>query len=232
MYRTRPSGANWKMREPEDKRPSDVSSSRRGHLFVLSGPSGVGKDAVLSRIRQFGRPYHFTITATTRQRRPGERDGVDYIFLTRETFSHMIERGELLEWAEVHGNLYGVPKSQVLESQERGLDVIMKVDVQGAATIKRMMPDARLIFLAPPDIPTLEKRMRFRNTESESEFRLRLETAHREMKEAHRFDHIVVNHDGGMSVAADAIDRIIRSAHERELYSAGVSAINSRQEKR
>ena len=202
------------MREPEDNGSFDALSSRRGRLFVLSGPSGVGKDAVLSRIRQFGRPYHFTITATTRRMRPGERDGVDYIFLARETFSHMIDRGELLEWAEVHGNLYGVPKSQVVEAQERGLDVIMKVDVQGAATIRRMMPDTELIFLAPPDMRTLERRMRIRDTESESEFRLRLETAHREMKESHSFDHIVVNHDDGIDVAADAIDRIIQSADQ------------------
>ena len=129
-------------------------------------------------------------------------------------FRLMIERGELLEWAEVHGNFYGVPKSQVVEAQERGLDVIMKIDVQGAATIRRMMPDTELIFLAPPDMPTLERRMRIRDTESESEFRLRLETAHEEMKESHSFDHIVVNHDDGIDVAADAIDRIIQSADQ------------------
>ena len=207
------------MREPEDNGSLDAPSSRRGRLFVLSGPSGVGKDAVLSRIRQFGRPYHFTITATTRQSRPGERDGVDYIFLTRETFSRMVEREELLEWAEVHGNLYGVPRSQVVEAQERGLDVIMKIDVQGAATIRRMMPDAKLIFLAPPDMPTLERRMRIRDTESESEFRLRLETAHKEMKESHSFDHIVVNHDDSIDKAADAIDWIIRATDSARSHS-------------
>ena len=202
------------MREPEDNRSSEPTPSRRGRLFVLSGPSGVGKDAVLAKVRKLGRPYHFTITATTRRKRAGERDGVDYIFLSRDKFERMIEAGELLEWAEVHGNLYGVPKSQVVEARDRGLDVIMKIDVQGAATIRRMTPDATLIFLAPPDMAALERRLRTRDTESESEFRIRLETARSEMEEACRFDHIVVNHDGRLDDAADAIDRIARGGRD------------------
>ncbi len=187
---------------------------------MISGPSGVGKDAVLSRIRQLNRPYHFTITATTRRMRPGECDGIAYIFLTRETFERMIDRGELLEWAEVYGNLYGVPKSQVSEALDRGLDVIMKVDVQGAATIKRIMPEATLVFIKPPDFRTLERRMRIRNTESEKEFKLKLETASKELEEAHRFDHVVVNHDDGIDDAADAIDRIIQKITEGRTPSA------------
>ena len=202
MSHTRPSGTKWTMRELE---------LEIGRLFVLSGPSGVGKDAVLSRIKQSGRPYHFTITATTRRMRPGERDGVDYIFMTRETFERMIETGDLLEWAEVYGNMYGVPKSQVVEARQRGQDVIMKVDVQGAAAISCMMPDAVLIFLAPPDIPTLEKRLRIRNTESENEFKIKLETSREEIKQADRFHHVVVNHDDELDRAADAIDKIIQA---------------------
>ena len=202
------------MREPEDNRSSEPTPTRRGRLFVLSGPSGVGKDAVLAKMKKLGRPYHFTITATTRRKRAGERDGVDYIFLPREKFERMIEAGELLEWAEVHGNLYGVPKSQVAEARDRGLDVIMKIDVQGAATIRRITTDATLIFLAPPDMPTLERRLRTRDTESESEFRLRLETARSEMEEACRFDHIIVNRDGRIDDAADAIDRIARAGRD------------------
>ncbi len=171
----------------------------------------MGKDAVLAEIGRLGRPYYFTITATTRRMRPGERDGIDYIFLDRREFERMIEAGELLEWAEVHGNLYGVPKSQVVEARDSGLDVIMKIDVQGATTIRRMIPGAALIFLAPPDMSTLERRLRIRNTESESEFRLRLETAREEMKESRLFDHIVVNHDDRIDEAASSIDRIIRA---------------------
>ncbi len=187
---------------------------------MLSGPSGVGKDAVLSKMKRLGRPYHFTVTATTRRIRPGERDGVDYIFLTRDTFERMIATGDLLEWAQVYGNLYGVPKSQVTGALERGFDVIMKVDVQGAATIRRMIPDAALIFLAPPDMPTLERRLRQRNTESESEFRLKLETAYEEMKETARFDHTVVNYDDSLEEAADSIDRIMRARAGRHMSTA------------
>ena len=180
-------------------------------MFVLSGPSGVGKDAVLSKIRQLDRPYYYTITATTRTMRPGERDGVDYIFLDSDTFERLIAQGEFLEWAEVYGNLYGVPKSQVTDARRRGLDVIVKVDVQGANTIRSMTPEAILIFLAPPDMPTLERRLRNRNTETDSDFRLKLETACEEMNESHRFDHQVVNHDDGIDAAASAIDRIIQA---------------------
>ena len=163
----------------EGERSRETQPDQRGRLFVISGPSGVGKDAVLSKIRLLRRRYHFTITATTRRMRPGEKDGADYFFLDRETFKRMIEEGELMEWAEVHGNLYGVPKSQVIEAQDSGLDVIIQVDVQGAATIKRMMPEATLVFLEPPDARALAERLRKRNTESEREFDLRLATARR-----------------------------------------------------
>ena len=211
IQRPRPDGA------PEAGDPPP----RKGRLFVLSGPSGVGKDAVLSKIRRFERPYFFTTTATTRPMRSGERDGVDYIFLDCGAFRRMIERGELLEWAEVYGNLYGVPKSQVIEARDRGLDVIVKVDVQGANTIKRMMPEATLIFLAPPDMPALERRLRSRKTETEADFMLKLETAGEEVKEAHRFDHRVVNHDDGIEEAASAIDRIIRAGTECQRQTKG-----------
>ena len=143
--------------------------------------------------------------------RRGEEDEVDYIFLDREKFERMIQAGELLEWAEVYGNLYGVPKSQVVEAQERGLDVILKVDVQGAATIKELMPEATLIFLEPPDTEALRRRLRTRDTESESEINLKLAKAEGELAQADRFDHVVVNHDGRIDLAAAAIDRIIRS---------------------
>ena len=126
----------------------------------------------------------------------------------------MIQAGELLEWAEVYGNLYGVPKSQVVEAQERGLNVIVKVDVQGAATIKEMMPEVTLIFLEPPDIATLRRRLRSRNTESEREFQLKLAKAEEELEEAPRFDHVVVNHDGEIDRAAEIIDRIISSGFD------------------
>ena len=219
------------MRKPESELSEEPRVKRQGRVFVLSGPSGVGKDAVLSKIRQLERPYYFTTTATTRPMRPGERDGVDYIFLDRDTFQHMIKRGDLLEWAEVYGNLYGVPKSQVIEAQGRGLDVIVKVDVQGANTIRQMMPEAILIFLLPPDISALERRLRSRNTETEADFRLKLEAAGEEVKEAHRFDHQVVNHDDGIEAAASAIDRIIRAGTDYRIHSDRTSNSESQIDK-
>ena len=184
---------------------------RPGRLFVLSGPSGVGKDAVLSRMKElYADRRHFTITATTRAIRPGETDGVDYIFLTKDSFERMIAQDGLLEWAEVHGNLYGVPQKQVADALERGLDVIMKIDVQGAATVRRIAPEAILIFLAPPDMKTLETRLRLRNTESKADFALRLKTAKSEIQKSQNFDHIVINHNDALAQAAAEIDQIIR----------------------
>ena len=190
---------------------SSDPARRRGRLFVISGPSGVGKDSVIDGLKKLGRPYHFTVTATTRAMRPNERDGIDYIFLSREEFRHMIEQNDLLEWAEVYGNLYGVPKSQVNDALNRGQDVIMKIDVQGAATVKKLRPDALLIFLEPPDMKSLEERMRIRNTESEAELQTKLTTAFREMDEASWFDRRVVNQDDHLDDAISSIDRIINS---------------------
>ena len=184
----------------------------RGRLFVISGPSGVGKDSVIDGLKKLARPYHFTVSTTTRAMRQGETDGIDYLFLSRDEFRRMIENDGLLEWAEVYGNLYGVPKSQVNDALNRGQDVIMRIDVQGAATVRKLHPDAVLIFLEPPNMESLEERLRSRNTESESEFEVKLTTAFKEMDEASWFDHRVINQDGHLSDAIAAIDQIIRSA--------------------
>ena len=188
---------------------------RRGRLFVISGPSGVGKDSVIDGLKKLARPYHFTVTATTRAMRPGETDGIDYLFLSRADFRRMIENNGLLEWAEVYGNLYGVPKSQVNDALNRGQDVILRIDVQGAATVRKLHPDAVLIFLEPPNMESLEDRLRSRNTESEAEFEVKLTTAFREMDEASRFHHRVVNRDGRLDDAIATIDQIIRLATGR-----------------
>ena len=183
--------------------------SGRGRLFVVSGPSGVGKDAVLSRLKEAGQPYHFTVTATTRRMRPGERDGVDYLFTDPARFRGMIDSGQMLEWAEVYGNFYGIPKAQVTKVLERGQDVIVKIDVQGAATVRRLMPDAVLIFLEPPDLAALDRRLRLRNTESAEDLRVKMATAQDEIEDAGWFDYRVVNHDERLDEAAAAIERII-----------------------
>ena len=167
-------------------------------------------------MRELGSPFHFTITATTRPQRANERDGVDYIFVHRDTFRVMIEHGELLEWAEVYGNLYGVPKPQVRQALERGQDVIIKVDVQGAATIKKLAPEAVFVFLAPPSMKELAHRLTQRMTESADALKLRLETAEREIDEASKFDHVVVNRDGLLDDAVKEIEAIASRERQRK----------------
>ena len=187
-------------------------------LVVLSGPSGVGKDAVVSLMQhrlQHDKNFHFTITATTRHMRPGESDGVDYVFLSRSDFKGLLRRGELLEHAEVYGNFYGIPKGQVRQALSLEKDVILKIDVQGAATIRSLAPDSVCIFLAPPDLETLKHRLTKRMTESQEVLTTRLEISETEMKESKKFDHIVVNRSGRLAETADEILQIM----ERERVS-------------
>ncbi len=178
-------------------------------LVVISGPSGVGKDAVLNELRKLDRPWHFAVTATTRPMRPGERDGLDYIFLEPETFVRMRDRDEFLESAEVYGRWYGVPRSQARDSLRSGRDVILKIDVQGAETIRSIAPEALLIFLMPPTIGALRQRLKGRMTESSPELEQRLLTAEEELARIQEYDYRVVNEDNGLQLAAADIDAII-----------------------
>jgi len=180
-------------------------------LIVLSGPSGAGKDAVVSRLRETGRPYHFTVTATTRPMRPRERPGVDYYFHGPEEFQAMRERGEFLESACVYGHWYGVPRSQVREALGRGRDVFIKVDVQGAATIKSLAPQAVFIFLAPASLEELERRLRQRKTESAGDMERRIKTAREEMMRLPMFDYVVVNDNGQLDEAVSCIEAIVHA---------------------
>lgn len=184
-------------------------------LVLLSGPSGVGKDAVLSRMKELGSPFYYTVTATTRGQRPGECDGVDYIFVPTEAFRRMVDAGELLEWAEVYGNLYGVPKDQVVDALERGQDAIIKADVQGAASIRKLAPEAVSIFLAPGDREELARRLARRMTESPEALKLRIETADAEMHEAGAFDYVVVNHEGRLDETVLEIESVVAREHLR-----------------
>ena len=184
-------------------------------LLVLSGPSGVGKDLLLTRLREAGRPYHFTVTVTTRAKRNGEHDGLDYHFISAQQFESMIANEELLEWANVFGNYYGVPKSQVMDAMARGQDVILKIDVQGAATVRSLLPDALFIFLAPPSGEELERRLRGRNTESDDALISRIEQARHELQEAEKFDYTVVHHTDATDEAALEIEDIIRRERHR-----------------
>ena len=176
-------------------------------LVVLSGPSGVGKDSVLRRLRELDQYWHFTVTATTRTQRLGEEDGEDYLFMDRDSFHQMVREGDFLECAQVYGNWYGVPKSQVKEAMDKGMDVIMKTDVQGAATIRDLAPGGIFIFLMPPSPQELERRLRERKTETTPDLELRIRTAMDEMRQLSLFDYVVVNDD--LETAADQIKAII-----------------------
>ena len=178
-------------------------------LVVLSGPSGVGKDAALAELKGWERHWHFVVTATTRPQRPSEQDGVDYIFLDTETFLAMKDRDEFLECALVYGRWYGVPRSQVLQGFQEGKDVILKIDVQGADTVRSLAPGAVFIFMLPASFQELQERLAGRMTESSPELDLRLKTAAEEMKQASKFDYRVVNRDGGLERAVAQIDAII-----------------------
>ena len=190
-------------------------SGDRPLLVVLSGPSGVGKDAVLERMKRLGSPYHFAVTATTRPMREGEREGEHYHFVARAEFERMIAHGELLEWAEVYGNLYGVPRAQVDRALSEGRDVLVKVDVQGAKTIRGLDPEAVLVFLAPPSMEELARRLTSRATEAEDAMRRRLREAEAEMEAAALFDHVVVNRDNRLDVAVRQIEALTADERRR-----------------
>ena len=184
-------------------------------LVVLSGPSGVGKDAALSELRKLDRPWHFVVTATTRAIRPGETDGVDYIFLDEPTFLDMKDRNEFVEWAQVYGRWYGVPRSQVTSGLEAGKDVILKIDVQGAATVRQMAPNALFIFMVPGSFEELQDRLSQRMTESTPEMELRLKTAMDELRQAANFDRQVMNSKDNLRQAVSDIDATIAAEKQR-----------------
>lgn len=184
-------------------------------LIVLSGPSGVGKDALIRRMKERGNPLHYTVTATTRRKRASEKDGVDYIFLSEEQFQQMVQKGELLEWAKVYGQYYGVPKPQIKEALDNGKDVIIKTDVQGAATIKSMAPQALLIFIMPPSMKELERRLMERGTERGAPLGMRLKAAQDEMKQLPLFDYVVINHNDRLEETVATIESIIMAEKHR-----------------
>lgn len=178
-------------------------------LIVLTGPSGVGKDAVLTRMRKLGRPFHYVVTATTRLQREGEKNGVDYYFLSQEEFQQMMDKGQLLEWAKVYGNYYGVPRDEISKALSKGTDMIVKVDVQGAATIKKILPQAVFIFLMPPSMEELELRLKQRRSESSIDLALRLEKAKEEIKSLPLFDYVITSHQDRLDDIISQIDAIV-----------------------
>ena len=189
-------------------------------LIIISGPSGVGKDAVLERMRQYHKPWYFIVTATTRPKRLGETDGVDYVFMSKGHFQELLDQGGFLEYANVYGRFYGVPQAQIQDAFKSGQDVIVKTDVQGARTLRSKVPGALLIFLAPPNMEELERRLRTRKSETESDLEQRIQTAFSEMASQSEFDHVVVNHTNSLEVAVRKIEQIID--HEKEVRQKDV----------
>ncbi|HUS83445.1 MAG TPA: guanylate kinase [Dehalococcoidia bacterium] len=201
--------------QDETERRSPDTPSVAPILLVISGPSGVGKDAVVADLRRALPSAHFATTVTTRPPRPGERDGVDYRFLSDEQYDRLVAGDGLLERASVYSHRYGVPKGAVRDALRNGQDVVVRVDVQGAATIKRLLPDAILVFLAPESREELETRLRGRATDGGADLRLRIDTAAREMAQEDAFDYVVVNAEGRLDEAVSSIASIVESEKRR-----------------
>ncbi len=184
-------------------------------LIVISGPSGVGKDTVVHCLQQRQVPFHFVVTATNRAPRHDEVDGVDYIFVTTADFAQMIEADELLEYALVYGDYKGVPKQQVRDAFASGKDVIMRLDVQGAATIRQLAPQATLLFLIAGSEEEMVQRLYDRKTDTEDAIKMRIATARQELKRIGEFDYCVVNPQDDVDAAVDRILAIIAAEHAR-----------------
>jgi guanylate kinase len=195
-------------------------TQQRPLLVILSGPSGVGKDAVMARMRAMGARFYQVVTAATRARRPGERDGADYHFVSMERFAEMIEQGELLEHAVVYGDYKGIPKSEVRKGLDSGLDVVLRVDVQGAATIRRMVPQAVAIFLIAASEDEMVARLRMRSTEDPGMLAMRIATAREELRRLPEFDYVVVNREGRLEEAVQQVLAIITAERCRVHWEA------------
>jgi guanylate kinase len=184
-------------------------------VVVISGPSGAGKDSLIRRMKELQVPFHFVVTATSRPPRPGEVDGVDYHFLSRERFEAGIRAGEFLEYAVVYGDYKGIPRWEIENALASGKDVILRVDVQGAATLRRLIPEAVFIFVIPSSREELIERLRARGTESPESIARRLQAVEEELKHWAEFDYVVVNRNQHLDEAVADILAIIRAEHCR-----------------
>jgi guanylate kinase len=179
----------------------------QGKLFVISAPSGTGKTTLCRRLLEQISGISFSISYTTRDPRQGEFDGIDYHFVTRNRFEEMVSADAFLEWARVYGNFYGTSKSEVLSRLEMGEDVLLDIDVQGARQVRRLFPEAILIFLLPPSWSVLEARLRDRGSEDSSRLKLRMANAKSELEAMHEYDFVVINDD--LSRAAEDLKSIV-----------------------
>jgi guanylate kinase len=200
--------------------PSSADSEFNVHhpqplLIVISGPSGAGKDTVMQRMQERGLPFHFVVTATTRPKRENEIQGQDYFFVTKDEFARMIDEDELIEHAIVYGDYKGIPKQQVREALASGKDVVMRVDVQGAESVRKMAPEALLIFITTDSEEELVHRLETRKTETADSLAIRIATARKELKRVEAVDYVIVNRDFQVDITVDAIRSIISAEHHR-----------------
>jgi guanylate kinase len=199
----------------------------KGIVFVMSGPSGAGKTSILKEVLKCNKNLDFSVSYATRERRPAEIDGKDYIFVTETEFGKLLEENEFLEWAKVHGNYYGTSKNQVKKSVDSGTDILLDVDIQGAMSVMKALKDAVYIFVAPPSYGELIRRLESRGTENIESLRMRLEDAKWELEQVKHFQYLVVNDNLNHSVSQfEAIitaerlrvDRIVNEKGERFLF--------------
>ena len=182
-------------------------------LIVISGPSGAGKDSVVKRMKERGLPFHFVVTATNRPRRVDEVHGRDYWFVTSEEFRRMIENNELIEHSIVYGDHKGIPLEQVKQALASGMDVIMRLDVQGAETIRKLVPEALLIFITTESEHELVERLSTRDSETAAEQALRIKTARKELNRVEAFDYLIINREDHLDDTVDKVGSIIEAEH-------------------
>lgn len=187
-----------------------IRGAETPRIFIISGPSGVGKDSVLEQLQEAFPSAEYVVTATTRPMRKTERDGVHYVFLSRQEFLDRVARNDFIEHATVYENHYGVPRSPIVRGLAEGRDVIIKVDVQGADTLRRLIPDAISIFLAPESMESLYERLRARKTSDRDDLMKRFQTASSELKEVGKFTYVVFNEADQLDAAVQQIREIVR----------------------
>jgi guanylate kinase len=213
-----------------------MSSRKAPNLVVVSAPSGAGKSTVLGRVLRELTGMRFSVSHTTRPSRPGEREGVQYHFVDRPRFEELVRDGRLLEWARVHDHLYGTSRGEYERAESEGVDLLLDLDVQGAAQVRAQFPDALSIFILPPSYGELEKRLRGRGESDEAQVRRRLEAARAEVRRYQDYDYAVVNDD--LDRCVEAVRSVIQAARCRtrrmdgmarsilETFEAGASAFN------
>jgi len=192
-----------------------AGTKKPGLLFVLSAPSGAGKDSVINALKEKGADFHVVASVTTRAPRPGESEGQPYYFVSHEQFQNMIEQNELIEYAQVHGNWYGQPVRPIVDNLQQGRDVLLKIDVQGAETVRKKVPGAIYIFLVPGSIEELVERLTNRQTETEEERQRRLTDAQHELAQQEHYEYTIVNRQGRLSEAVEQLQAIMHAEHCR-----------------